>query len=95
MLNVCLECHIVGVCSKAIRGFSIFTNAPAVLCTKTKDEAISCIYGLRFFSMLWVMLGNTYIYAALSLSDAPVAGKKIFSRIFVLTYELEKSISLA
>ena len=60
---------------KLVRAFSIFTNAPAVLCTKTKDDAVSCLYGIRFFSILWVMLGNTYLYAALSLSETPVAGE--------------------
>ena len=66
---------------KIVRAFSIFTNAPAAVSQETRDEHIPCLYGMRFFSMLWIMLGNTYIYATLPVAETPVAGKLTCSKI--------------
>ncbi|XP_060580455.1 uncharacterized protein LOC132737209 [Ruditapes philippinarum] len=61
------------ILSKWMRSFSIFTNIPAILNPETKDDVIPCIYGLRVLTILWIVLGNTYLYVAQSLSEVPVA----------------------
>ncbi|XP_045162819.2 uncharacterized protein LOC123527433 [Mercenaria mercenaria] len=61
------------VVTKLLRSFSIFTNIPSVLSTETKDDDISCLYGIRVITILWIILGNTYLYIAQSLSEVPVA----------------------
>ncbi|KAL3861391.1 hypothetical protein ACJMK2_007426, partial [Sinanodonta woodiana] len=57
---------------KFFQTFSIYTNATNLLSTEEGLDDISCIYGIRFLSMTWILLGNTYVYNVLSLAEAPV-----------------------
>lgn len=36
--------------------------------TEDKGDQISCLYGLRFLSMGWIILGHLYYYIARSLT---------------------------
>ena len=98
-ITTCSRCYLslsIGVSTKLLRAFSVFTNAPAVISSETKQDDIPCLYGIRFISMLWVMLGNTYIYVALSLSETPVAGINVLSSLnFVLDSRLYMEPSFA
>lgn len=61
------------VIRKIARSFSVFTNLPAALSTDTKPNDIPCLYGIRVITMLWILLGNTYIYITQTFAEVPVA----------------------
>ena len=48
--------------------FSLHRNALAILSTKAKSENLLSIQGLRFFSMVWVVLGHEYVTGALGVN---------------------------
>ncbi|GFW53267.1 nose resistant to fluoxetine protein 6 [Trichonephila clavipes] len=48
--------------SHFLRCFCLFSNTAKVLDTNTTANTFSCIHGIRFFSMAWVILGHTYIH---------------------------------
>ncbi|KAM7305330.1 nose resistant to fluoxetine protein 6 [Ixodes scapularis] len=43
-----------------LEAFSVYANSQKVLSTKTNDRSMRCLHGIRFVSMLWVMLGHVY-----------------------------------
>ncbi|GFY71975.1 nose resistant to fluoxetine protein 6 [Trichonephila inaurata madagascariensis] len=45
-----------------LRCFCLFSNTAKILDTSTTANTFSCIHGIRFFSMAWVILGHTYIH---------------------------------
>lgn len=42
--------------------------------TEVKDDTIACLHGVRVLTMMWIVLGNTYLYMVQSVSEVPVAG---------------------
>ena len=42
---------------------SVFSNAAKLLSTKRSQSSLDAIHGIRFFSMTWVILGHTYVFA--------------------------------
>lgn len=44
------------------KSFSVITNAPKLLSGKSGPGAITCLHGIRFFSITWIILGHTYNY---------------------------------
>ncbi|KAK6176000.1 hypothetical protein SNE40_014370 [Patella caerulea] len=53
-----------------IKAFSLITNMPKILNGKKSKGAINCVHGIRFVSMLWIILGHTYNYGVVSQSDS-------------------------
>ncbi|GFR87889.1 nose resistant to fluoxetine protein 6-like [Elysia marginata] len=47
---------------KALLAFSVYTNGSKVLNTSQPPGAISCIHGIRFLSMTWVILGHLFAF---------------------------------
>ncbi|KAK3732191.1 hypothetical protein RRG08_026573 [Elysia crispata] len=45
---------------KVLLAFSVYTNGSKVLNTTQQPGSVSCIHGIRFFSMSWVILGHTF-----------------------------------
>ncbi|XP_029644314.1 nose resistant to fluoxetine protein 6-like [Octopus sinensis] len=48
--------------SKFLLTFSVYKNAKKLLSTNQPDGTLTCIHGIRFLSMTWVILGHTYIF---------------------------------
>ncbi|OWF42582.1 uncharacterized protein LOC110460880 [Mizuhopecten yessoensis] len=55
-----------GVLVRIVKAFSVQINAPKILTGRTGLNSITCIHGIRFFSITWIMLGHTYNYGILS-----------------------------
>ncbi|XP_056006339.1 nose resistant to fluoxetine protein 6-like isoform X2 [Ostrea edulis] len=63
-----------GFMEKLTKAFSLYQNIPDVMSFDQPKDSIQCVYGIRFFSLAWIVLGNSFLYAALSLTKAPVTG---------------------
>ncbi|CAH2068446.1 unnamed protein product, partial [Iphiclides podalirius] len=51
-----------GVWSELILSFSILSNGRAILSTqKPNDGALTCLHGMRFMSVIWVIMVHTYL----------------------------------
>lgn len=51
-----------GKLERMILAFSVYTNGQKLLSTDQSSESISCVHGIRFISMLWVILGHVHVY---------------------------------
>lgn len=49
--------------------FSLYTNIPKLLNAKSTAGSITCIHGIRFLSLTWVVLGHTYNYGIISQDE--------------------------
>jgi hypothetical protein len=49
-----------------IESFSLKKNLKKLLSTKA-DQEISCIHGIRFFTMVWVVIGHSINWTDLNL----------------------------
>ncbi|KAL4220888.1 hypothetical protein ACF0H5_019154 [Mactra antiquata] len=49
--------------------FSLYTNMPKILSAKSSPGSVTCIHGIRFLSLTWVVLGHTYNYGIISHQD--------------------------
>lgn len=47
---------------KALLAFSVYTNGSKVLNTTQQPGSISCIHGIRFLSLTWVILGHLFAF---------------------------------
>jgi hypothetical protein len=59
--------HISGILGKLLLSFSVYTNAPKILNTSQPKGTLTCVNGIRFLSMTWVILGHTYGFGAQSI----------------------------
>ncbi|GAB1602635.1 nose resistant to fluoxetine protein 6-like [Argonauta hians] len=50
-----------GTLSKLLQCFSVYHNGSKLLNTDQGVATLTCIHGIRFLSMTWVLLGHTYI----------------------------------
>lgn len=71
------------------KAFSLYQNIPDVLSFDHDQDSIQCVHGIRFLSLAWLVLGNSFLFAALSLTKAPVTGK---SQRSVWCWKVEKHI---
>lgn len=69
------------------KAFSLYQNVPDVLSFDHDQDSIQCVHGIRFLSLAWLVLGNSFLFAALSLTKAPVTGK---SQRSVWCWKVEK-----
>ncbi|KAL4221456.1 hypothetical protein ACF0H5_019713 [Mactra antiquata] len=97
LTNDNLDGHEEKTIYSVLRSFSIFTNIPSALSTDTKVHDIPCLYGLRVISIMLIVLGNTFLYVAQSLSEVPVAVDMMdsFSLMNRWTMQFVMSASLA
>ncbi|KAK3594984.1 hypothetical protein CHS0354_019912 [Potamilus streckersoni] len=49
--------------------FSLYTNVPKLLRAKQSSDSVTCVNGIRFLSLTWVILGHTYNYGIISISE--------------------------
>ncbi|XP_076454789.1 nose resistant to fluoxetine protein 6-like [Babylonia areolata] len=52
----------VGTCSKLLMSFSVYTNAVKLLSTDQPAGSLTCVHGIRFLSMTWVVLGHAFAF---------------------------------
>lgn len=50
----------LGITGKILMSFSIYTNGKKILTTDQPKGSLTCIHGIRFLSMTWVILGHSY-----------------------------------
>ncbi|XP_052092463.1 nose resistant to fluoxetine protein 6-like [Mytilus californianus] len=61
-----------GLIGDLLLAFSIYTNGAKLFNTKQNKDILTCINGIRFISMTWVILGHTYSMP-LQMSDNMVS----------------------
>lgn len=77
---------------RIVKCFSLYTNVPKILHAKAGRDAVTCVHGIRFLSLTWVVLGHTYNYGIISQDDTFTAGinelKALISRVIhdMVTY---------
>ncbi|PVD22481.1 hypothetical protein C0Q70_18295 [Pomacea canaliculata] len=59
-----------GVVSRFLIAFSIYTNCSKLLSTRQPPGSLTCIHGIRFLSMTWVVLGHSFLFAMSSAENA-------------------------
>ncbi|XP_071119326.1 nose resistant to fluoxetine protein 6-like [Haliotis cracherodii] len=52
-----------GVAPQMLLSFSVYSNTVKLLSVTQPPGSISCIHGIRFFSMTWVILGHSLAFA--------------------------------
>ena len=67
----------IGIGRRIVGSFSLFTNLKTTLSFDRNPDDIACLHGLRFFSILLITVGNTYLYNATwpAISGSSVIGK--------------------
>ncbi|KAL8613989.1 hypothetical protein ACOMHN_023224 [Nucella lapillus] len=50
----------LGVVGKVVVSFSVWTNGSKLLGTDQPSGSLTCVHGVRFLSMSWVVLGHTW-----------------------------------
>ncbi|KAL1423817.1 hypothetical protein MTO96_003734 [Rhipicephalus appendiculatus] len=58
-----------------LEAFSAYSNGRKILSTKTNDRSLRCLHGIRFISMLWVMLGHVYFSRNNSIVSGAIRAK--------------------
>ncbi|ELT87089.1 hypothetical protein CAPTEDRAFT_212209 [Capitella teleta] len=69
---------IKGKGSKALLAFSLYTNIPKILSTKLPPNSYTCMYGIRFWSMMWIILGHAW---QLGLTILPGPGNSVADNV--------------
>ncbi|KAL8596761.1 hypothetical protein ACOMHN_053857 [Nucella lapillus] len=59
----------LGVVGKALMAFSVYTNGAKLLNTDQAAGTLSCVHGVRFLSMTWVVLGHTFLFPLYASSN--------------------------
>ncbi|RUS73914.1 hypothetical protein EGW08_018319, partial [Elysia chlorotica] len=52
-----------GKLAKALLAFSVYTNGSKLLNTTQQPGSITCLHGIRFLSMAWVILGHVFLFS--------------------------------
>lgn len=77
-IYICLT-EPVSVMGQMILSFSALSNARKILnCDTAPKDSLTCVHGLRFFSLAWVIMVHTY------LQVFAIAGQK-FALSFIAT----------
>lgn len=69
---------VLGTFGAFLKSFSVITNGPKLLSGKSGTGAITCLHGIRFFSITWIMLGHTYNYGLVTNPGVMTTSKKFF-----------------
>lgn len=54
-----------GILSRILGSFSITSNVRTLASFDRDPDEISCLYGIRFLTALWICIGNAYLYNAI------------------------------
>ncbi|XP_041377307.1 nose resistant to fluoxetine protein 6-like [Gigantopelta aegis] len=65
------------VVEQLMKAFSLYNNVPKLVNCKKSPSAIHCIHGIRFFSIMWIILGHTYNYGIISVKDNPTTANLV------------------
>ncbi|XP_019618602.1 PREDICTED: uncharacterized protein LOC109465659 [Branchiostoma belcheri] len=65
--------------TKFLLAFSIRTNTRKLLSTRESPDSLGCLHGIRFLSMTWVILGNTFAFE-IGYLDNPLQALNITKR---------------
>ncbi|KAJ8921442.1 hypothetical protein NQ315_003060 [Exocentrus adspersus] len=85
VLKQSLETPKRNILAEALQCFSFYSNTKTLMKTKLASDSIACIHGLRFLSMLWVVVEHAVFYQADYIRDAPIAfrlSENFLSQIF-------------
>ncbi|XP_021346852.1 nose resistant to fluoxetine protein 6-like isoform X1 [Mizuhopecten yessoensis] len=55
-----------GMCAKLVLSFSAWTNVRRLLRADQAGTGLGSIHGIRFFSVTWILLGHTFLFAVRS-----------------------------
>ena len=61
------SCMIAGKLKKVFLSFSLYSNTSALLDSEQQPSDITCIHGIRFLSMTWIVIGHTTVYYCIRL----------------------------
>ncbi|XP_076440369.1 nose resistant to fluoxetine protein 6-like [Babylonia areolata] len=53
----------IGTMGRVLLAFSVYTNGKKILHASHSPGSITCIHGIRFISMTWVILGHTFVFS--------------------------------
>lgn len=62
---------------EAAKSFSLMDNLSRLLDVNPARREISCVHGIRFLSMSWIILGHTYVFPILQIENLLDAFKDI------------------
>lgn len=49
---------------KILMCFSIYTNTKIIFNTKLEGDSIPIIHGIRFITMVWIVMGHSVLYSS-------------------------------
>ncbi|XP_035660415.1 nose resistant to fluoxetine protein 6-like [Branchiostoma floridae] len=81
-----------GISCRLLLAFSVYNNIEKLLSTKQSPDSITCLHGIRFLSLTWIVLGHTY-YFSLESVDNPLAVFEI-SKTFTFQVVLETMLAV-
>ncbi|GFS09100.1 nose resistant to fluoxetine protein 6-like [Elysia marginata] len=61
--NILFQEQELSTFAKALQFFSVYTNGQKIGRTKLQEKTLSCVHGIRFLSMCWIVLGHTLLVA--------------------------------
>ncbi|KAK7088883.1 nose resistant to fluoxetine protein 6-like [Littorina saxatilis] len=67
--EVMLKPPEIGTCTKVFLAFSVYTNGAKLLSTSQPAGSLSCVHGVRFLSMTWVVLGHSFAFPLISAAN--------------------------
>ncbi|XP_064617017.1 nose resistant to fluoxetine protein 6-like [Liolophura sinensis] len=70
----------LGILAKCLVAFSVYTNGSKILSTAQAPGSLTCLNGIRFLSMSWVILGHTYAIMLIVSDNLIDYGTVIFKR---------------
>ena len=56
---------VSGLAVRILLCFSLYTNGRKIISTEQPPGAITCLHGIRFLSMTWVILGHSGAFSVL------------------------------
>ena len=75
---------------QVILSFSMYTNFKKIISTREGGgDTLSCLHGMRFLSMSWVLLGHSFIFAlgSLFMNNGSTFQLKAFTGEFGLAFQ--------
>ena len=75
---------------QVILSFSMYTNFKKIISTREGGgDTLSCLHGMRFLSMSWVLLGHSFIFAlgSLFMNNGTTFQLKAFTGEFGLAFQ--------
>ncbi|GAB1599304.1 nose resistant to fluoxetine protein 6-like [Argonauta hians] len=71
-----------GVLVKLLLCFSVYTNGRKLLKTEQAKGTLTCIHGIRFLSLTWVILGHTFVFGISVFRNISLVGEDMNGFLF-------------